>query len=413
MSSSQSTRNAVLHFLDGVFFFAALVMFSREVIIPGMIAELTDSAFLVGLVSPVILVGVLVPQVLYAKAIEGLPHKKGRVLLWLIVQRAGWLVFLVSLFIYWGPVFTLSVFFLTQIVGSLGSGFVIPLWTDWFAKTTPESMWGRILGYRRASPGVVGLGLGFLIDYVMEQYQAPARYQILAAGALCFFFLSGICVALVKEEPDHGLPHQKDTSWGDYFRGLGWILFRRRDFRKFMAAALLTCVPLVLMVSFLTRYGLTYPGVEDAVTGTFTKVLFVASAIGALVGGSLSDRKDPIAPFLVFPLFAAGGGAVAFHSAHPAAVSLAFALYGFAFGVRMVVMLPAVFRYAGPHRRPSYTAVTFTSISLPSALLPPLAGLLLDAGWVTFPTIFLFCAALSLAGWLVFLRIPAPEPPTE
>jgi MFS family permease len=397
--------------LDGIFFFAALIMFSREVIIPGMISELSESAFLVGLVPSIVLLGVLLPQVFYAKAIEGLAFKKRRVLFWVVFQRIGWGVFLISLFIHWGPVFTLTVFFTMQAVSSFGSGFLIPLWTDWYAKTTPEHLWGRILGYRRASPAVLGVGLGFLIDQVMDRFAAPARYQILCAGAIVFFVLSSICVALVHEEEDTGLPHQRDTSWREYLRGLGWILLRRRDFRRFMAASLLVCVPLTVIVAFLTRYGLTYPEVEDAVRGTFTKVLFVSSALGAFVGGILSDRRSAIAPFLVFPLFGASGAALAALSPHPLVVSLAFALYGFAFGIRMVVMLPAVFRFAGPHRRPTYTAVSFTLLSLPAALLPPLAGLLLDAGVLTFPLVFLGCAVLSVAGWLLFVGMPAPEPP--
>ncbi len=174
-------------------------------------------------------------------------------------------------------------------------------------------------------------------------------------------------------------------------------------------AALLTCVPLTITITFLMRYGLEYPGVPDAITGTCTKVMFVAGAAGALLGGIVSDRWNALAPFRVFPLFGLGAAAFAFATAHPAALTTAFGLYGFAFGVRMVVMLPAVFRYAGPERRPTYTAVSFTVLSLPSAVLPPLLGAMLDADLLAFPLVFLLCAIMSLIGWVLFLGMPAPE----
>lgn len=411
MSASHSRRNIICHSLDGVFFFAALIMFSREVIIPAMIQELTDSVLLVGLVQTIVWIGIIAPQVLYAKRIEGLGYKKHTVLLWVLFQRIGWLVFLVSLLVWWGPVFTLTVFFVTQTANSLGSGFLIPVWTDWYAKTVPESMWGRLLGYRRAIPGAVGLGLGFVIDHVMETCTAPLRYQVLAGCAVLFYALSALCVALVHEEPEDGLPHQREVSWRDYLGDVSGILVGRLDFRRFMIASLLTCVPLTVTIAFLTRYGLEYPGVSEAIGGTFTRVMFVASAAGALLGGTITDRWNALVPFRVFPLFGLGAAGIAFVTAHPAALTVAFALYGFAFGVRMVVLLPAVFRYAGPERRPTYTAVSFTVLSLPSAVLPPVLGLMLDANLLGFPVVFLLCAVTSLFGWALFLGMPAPRPP--
>ena len=96
-------------------------------------------------------------------------------------------------------------------------------------------------------------------------------------------------------------------------------------------------------------------------------------------------------------------------SARPAVICTAWGLIGFAYGVRMVVMLPAVFRFAGPHRRPSYSAVSFTFLGLANGLIPLLLGLAIDVDVMGFPQAFLACGVLAFAGWLLFLGMPSPE----
>lgn len=411
MSLNVSTRNTILHALDGLFFCAGLVVLSYQVTIPQMITELRDSDLLLGLVPFIVSLGMVLPQLFHAKAVEGLPYKKRRVLLCALLQRTGWLVFFGSLFIHWGAPFTLIVFFCVLAVNSLGSGMIIPVWTDWFAKTAPEKIWGKILGIRWTASGVLGIALGhFFIRRVMATFPSPERYQIIVGTAIACYALSFVSLALVKEEPEHGLPDQGQTRWLDYFKELAWILFRRRDFRKFMLASQLAALPIVIMMAFLTKYGLTYTDVSGEVAGSFTLFFFGASAVGALVGGSLSDRLGTITPFRVFPVSAIAAAVVAYTSRDPFTVSVAFSLLGLAFGARIVVLLPAVFRYSGKDRRPTYTAVSYVFLTLGAALVPPVIGALLEAEVLSYPGMFIFCGFLSAAGWLLFLRLPEPQP---
>jgi predicted MFS family arabinose efflux permease len=112
----------------------------------------------------------------------------------------------------------------------------------------------------------------------------------------------------------------------------------------------------------------------------------------------------------MYPLVVASAALVAAYSSSPTAVKVAWSLTGFALGVQMVVMMPALFRFSGPHRRPSYMAVRFVVLGLAAALLPPVAGLCIDQGYLTYRELFLGCAALTTVAWLVFLRMPAPAP---
>ncbi len=409
MSLSQSKWNMGCHVLDGVFFGAAMVTLSRQIVIPNMIADLTDSALVLGLVPLAIQFGLLLPQMFYAKKVEGLAYKKRAVLVCALLQRAGWLIFLFSLYLRWETTFTLTVLFAMLVGNSLGSGLIIPVWSDWYAKTVPEHMWGRLLGVRRAIPMVLGVGLGKLIEQIMEHNPAPRRYQMIVILGLVFYAVSLLFVALVREERHEGLPNQSGTSWKDYFRGLAAILLRRRDFRAFMIASLLVTLPVVITSTFLMKYALAYPEVKEGLAGTFTMFYWGAVGVGSLVGGLLSDKKSVIFPFRIFPLFVVAGAFVAALSSRPAMVSTAWCLVGFAFGAQMVVTMPALFRFSGPHRRPSYTAVRFTVLGAAAGVVPPLLGIAKDAGILDYPHVFILCAALAFAGWVLFLRMPSPQ----
>ena len=406
---TESTKNALSHAVDGVFFHAGLVVLSRQVTMPKLITELSDSALLVGLIPVVWTVGVFLPQTFHARRVEGMAYKKSTVLLCGIVQRIGWVIFLISLFVYWGGAFTLGFFFLALALASVGTGLAIPVWTDWFAKTTADGVWGKVLGIRRAMSGVLGIVIGhFLIRWVMATYPSPQRYQVLVGIAVVFFIISYVAVLTVQEEPRHGLPHHRESTWWEYMGHLKRILARRGGFRRFLLALLLANTAIVLLMAFLTKYGLTHPGVGSEVTGSFTLFFFGASAVGSLVGGFLSDRRGVMFPMRILPLFSVGAVAAAVVSSDPALVCAAFALVGLAFGTRVTCMLPAIFRFAGPEQRPSYMAVSFTCMGLANAVLPPLVGALIDIDILSFPAMFIAAGVLSVLSLLTFVKVPSP-----
>jgi len=409
LATSHAKWNVVWHLLDGVFFFAALISFSAEIVIPTMIKELRDSALLLGLVPLVMQAGMVLPQTFYVKMIEGLSYKKPAVLLCAFLQRAGWVVFLLSLYWRWDPAVTLPIFFVVLAVNSLGSGLIMPVWTDWYAKTVPEKLWGRLLGTRHAIPAVLGVALGILIQQVMRAYPAPGRYRILLILTISFYVLSYVCVMLVREDRHEGLPTHDGKSWGSYFMDLAAILRRRRDFLLFLAAAVTISIPTAVTQAFLTKHGLTHPGVTAGITGRFTMLYFGGMAVGSVVGGVMSDRMSTMAPFRMFPAFVVAASAAAALSAEPRVISASWAMLGVGWGIRMAVMLPAVVRFAEPHRRPSYAAVLFTVVGVSTAAVPPLLGLAKDAQLLAFPHLFVLCAAMALVGWLLFLQMPAPQ----
>ena len=410
LSPRQLRRNALFHMLDGIFFFAALALFSREVVMPKMITDLSDRALLVGLVPLIYWSGYVLPQVLAAKRAEGIAYKKPAVIGCAVAQRVALLGFLVLMPALWGRPAVLAVFFCVLAVNSIGSGLIMPVWSDWYAKTTIEGQWARLLGLRMALFGVLALPLGWLNGWVMETFPAPDCYILLLDGALFFYLLSTLSLVEIQEEHTDGLPDHSRTSVAGYVWGLGRILVARRDFRLFVAASLLISAPIILLSTYLTPYGLTFPGVEDDVTGTFTTAYFVSMAAGSLVGGRMSDRVHAIAPFRIFPLGLAGAAACAFAARGAGMVTVAFCLLGLALGAQIAVTSPAIYRFAGPLRRPSYSALYFSLLGTSYALCPVLAGALLDRHVLSFPCMFAIAGSLALAGWLMFMLMRPPSP---
>jgi len=410
LSQSQLRRNAFFHVLDGIFFFAAIALFSREVIMPKMIADLSESALLVGLVPLIYWSGYVLPQMLYAKKVEGMPYKKPAVVFCAVLQRAALLVYLLLMPALWGRSAVLVAFFGMLAVNSVASGMIMPVWSDWYAKTTPQNAWARLLGLRMAAFGVLALALGQFTRWVMATFSAPGRYQVLLGSALFFYLLSTLALVPIQEERDDGLPDHRATSLGGYLKGLSRLLSDRRDFRLFIAANLTISVPVMLMATYLTRHALSFPGVAAGVTGTFTTAYFASMSVGSLLAGRMSDRRSPMAPFRVFPLALAAAATCAFLARNAGLITAAFCLLGLSFGAQIVAVQPAVYRFAGPHRRPSYSAVYFSLQGLSYAIFPALAGALLDRGVLTFARMFALCAALALLGWLMFVLMHPPSP---
>ena len=85
-------------------------------------------------------------------------------------------------------------------------------------------------------------------------------------------------------------------------------------------------------------------------------------------------------------------------------------MVGFSSGLRMTATLPALFRFAGPYRRPSYIASSAIVTGVAAAVVPPMAGGLVDAGLIGLPAVFAAGGVMCLAGCWVFAGMRAPSP---
>jgi Major Facilitator Superfamily len=406
LTPQQLRRNAILHILDGVFFMIAMAVFSREIVIPTLIGELTSKKFLLGLRPTIMWVCVLLPQLWYVRHIEGLPYKKPTILRWAVVQRLGWIIFMIWISVAWSADgVTLGVFYATLALGAFGAGMVVPVWSDWYAKTTPEKSWGWVLGIRWAIPALFVVAISPITRRVMDPdvIGSPQNYQILLGVALFFWTASFVCATLIHEEHAEEESTGRRSSWLHYIKRMRWISFRRPDFRTFMIANVLSHIPLMLLISYMTDYALTLEGTVKSDTTGFSIYYFGFLALGAIVGGRISDRFGPTVPCRIHPLLTAAACATAYFWRSPDAMVWVYSLWGVAFGMWAVSNMPILFRYAGPSRRPIYMAVSMTMLGVSGASVPPLFGRLLDIGLLSYSHIFLISAVSAASSWALFM----------
>ncbi len=91
-------------------------------------------------------------------------------------------------------------------VNSLGSGLIMPVWSDWYAKTVSEGVWARLLGMRMAVFGLLALPLGWLNGWVVANHAGAARYVLLLGGALFFYLLSTLSLSSSRRSTPRACP---------------------------------------------------------------------------------------------------------------------------------------------------------------------------------------------------------------
>jgi len=272
-----------------------------------------------------------------------------------------------------------------------------------------------VLGFRTAASGLAAIMVGYFATWTLGRWGAPQRYQVLLGVSVLFYALSTLTLLPVKEERVEGEPAQNGVRTLAYLRDLAGIAFRRRDFRRFIVGLLLTGLPSILMGTYLTSYGLSYPGVNESVAGIFIICLGASVSVGALLGGVLGDRFGPLTSIKVSALAFLGAAVPAALSSHPLSVSAAFAALGFSRGLRMPAILPSIFRFAGPYRRPSYVAVASVVNGILYALVPPLVGVLVDVGLFGLPVVFAAGGVMCVLGFwtLAGMRAGSEQSPAQ
>jgi Na+/melibiose symporter-like transporter len=177
--------------LDNMMFFFIFMGLSPYTILPFYIQHFTDSKVLIGLIPTIYLVGTTSPQLFMAKFLKARKKRKKYLLLAASIQRGGILgLFLLSLLqprINIPGNLTLIIFFLMFALQHIASGFYTPAWIDFLGKAIPRRR-GFLFGISNFSGGLMGLGLGWLLSYLLENFpfeQAipfTGRNHILARG---------------------------------------------------------------------------------------------------------------------------------------------------------------------------------------------------------------------------------------
>ncbi len=237
-----ATRNFSLNILDGVLFSTGVAFFSHAGLVPLFVATLTEARWPIGLVTPVLMIGIALPQLVGAAFSASRPDIWRTLRLAALVPRC-WVLAL-ALVPFVPQPWTLAVFFFVWAAYALSLGFCIPIWTTFIAQIIPAADRGKFFGARTALGGVMAMAGTGAASALLAAWPGPVGY------ALCFFV--GAVLLFASLATFYGTRHDWSTFEGQRPAGGFWAdalatLRTNRPFRHYLLARICMSVTVASM----------------------------------------------------------------------------------------------------------------------------------------------------------------------
>ena len=380
---------------------------SPGTVLPWVLGAVGAPAAFVGLLVPIKDGGSLLPQLVVAGRLRAAARRRPWWVAATAVRAAAVAATALAIALWGGAAAGIAVL-LALLATSIASGVGSVAFKDVLAKTVPKGARGRVLAWRAALGGALGVAAGLLLQTTVAGADARGPFVVVllaAAGALA---ASSAAFARVVEESGA-------TDGGrnaiDEARA-GWRFREDRAFRRFLTArSLLFAVPLA--TPFLTVYGQRTIDASLGGLGVFVVATALASSLSSLAWGrSADDAAHRTMAWAGVVGFASVAYALAAGGLLPEAWRTAW-VYAPAFlgagvahaGVRLGRKTWLVDAAPDAHR-PTYVATANTVIGAVTVL----GGALGAAAGAFGPTAALgVFAAVMAVGAVVAARLPAPR----
>ncbi|MBE0635067.1 MFS transporter, partial [Candidatus Bipolaricaulota bacterium] len=344
------------------------------------------------------------PQLLFANWLANKPRKKIYLTRAGLIGRPAYLLMALALFlgVAGRPAMAVALFFVLHTFMYFALSVDTLVWWDVLAKAIPANRRGRILGYSTALRGVISIGVGLLIAYLLGDSGPgfPTAYTIcFAAGGACFMLSLGSWMFVV--EPSEPVVEKRPT-WSEYGKEIRTILRTSSAFRRLLAVRLLAGFN-GLALGFFGLFAIDRLGFAPASLGLFAMVQTVSGILAGLWFARISERSGNHRIVQVATLISLTGPLVAL--IFLIAPDLLWTpLYSWTF-VSIGVFQTAQFvgfaslnvDLAPPGQRATYVGLFNTLSSL--VIIWPALG-----GWVLQQTSYEVLFALT-TGWLVIAHI--------
>ncbi len=396
-------RNALAFFGEATLFGVGMVLIGFTTVLPQFVSELTGSTVLVGLVIALAEGAWRAPQLAVAWWLLPARRKKH----WLtragLVSRPAYLVLGIALWVGAGshPGLTLGMFLVLHGVMFLFLSVDHMVWWDVFAKAIPAGRRGRVLGASTVARGVLAVGAGGLIAWLLGEW-GPGFPRAYAA----LFSLTGILLLLslgswsFVVEPDEE-PVLRPSPRA-YLQQLIAVLRENRTFRSLVVVRLVSGFE-GLALGFYALLGTQVLGFSPAYVGVFAAVQTVGGIVAGLGLGLLSERAGIHRVIQVATAASASAPAVALlflvtgldaHHLFAFLYPWVFAAIGLSLSANFIGFANGAVELAPPGERGVYIGLFSTLSGL--TVLPPLLG-----GWILARTSY--ATLLSLTLGLVFV----------
>ena len=305
-------RNAWAFIGESTWFGLGLVFASTTTVLPEFVRQLTGSAVLIGLIISLTEGAWRAPQLLFANWLANKPRKKIYLTRAGLVGRPAYLLMALALVLGVAKTPTLAVvlFFVLHTFMYFALSVDTLVWWDVLAKAIPANRRGRILGYSTALRGVISIGVGLLIAYLLGDAGPgfPTAYTIcFAAGGACFM-LSLVSWFFVVEPAEPVV--ERRPTWAEYSKQIGTILRDSSAFRRLLTVRLLSGFN-GLALGFFGLFAIDRLGFAPASLGLFAMVQTVSGILAGLWFARISERSGTHRIVQIATLISLTGPAVA------------------------------------------------------------------------------------------------------
>ncbi len=398
--------NFIFNVLDGGFFGFALGFASFTTILPLFIANLTDSALLVGLIPAIHNMGWQLPQLFTARWIAKKKVLKPTVLKVSIHERLPFLgfAFVALLIPVIGKDAALVLAFILLVWQGLGSGFTANPWQVFVAKIIPSDTFATFIGAQSAAANLLASIGAVAAGYLLEHLPFPGNFALCFFIAVGFFIVSWLMLAQAREPEREQVVQEQNLN---IFKDVTRILKKDNRFFWYLISRMVYQFGMMAFAFYMV-YGVKHLSMTESTAGIMTSVLFITMVVSNPVLGWLADHWSKRWILELGALSGVASALLAYFASSISTFFLVFILNGIASTAFWSIGIAYTMSFGSEEERPTYVGMSNTFIA-PSAILAPLVG-----GWLAdsagFKTTFLVSAALGLLAVLVIHLSASAKP---
>jgi MFS family permease len=292
----------------------------------------------------------------------------------------------------------LILIFTAAITGSSSALF----WYDFFSRTTPMKLRGRLLAIRLFLGSALGIIGGSAVSVILSAIVYPHNFAFLflicfILSMVSFYFLTRLIEPEVK--PDAAkTPKQEQLSLREILSRSKSILRQDRNFRNFLAADALILMSMTA-AAFYPVYGIKKFGLPTSYAGTFTIILMASQVIGNFFFGYLADYSGHKINVLILAACSGAATLTALAANNILLFGVVFFFAGCTLTLQGISRMAIVVEMCSEPDRPIYLGL-LNSLTAPSILFGVIAGFLVTVtGYIPVFLIYILIAAVSFI-WL-------------
>lgn len=362
--------------LDNMMFFFIFMGLSPYTILPFYIGQFTESQILIGLIPTVFLVGTTLPQLFMANFLRRTSLRKKYMVLAASIQRLGILGLLVLAILQprlsFTPAVTLVLFFLFFAIQHTASGFYVPTWLDFLSKSIPRKR-GLLFGISNFAGGLMGLGLGWLLSFLLNRYPYQDAIPIIFGISFAASMISFMGILFWREVvPPESFFNEKSANENS-FAGV----LQDKNFLQYLIWRGLMVI-LEIATPFYTISALEQFKLNPAQVGIFTTLMAFSQAVLNPLWGWLGDKKGFLLIVKVSALAGSIGALIALAIPSLFTYYVVFLLVGAMLSGFSISSFTVIFEFSPKHLVPMYTAVSQISLTPLSSIVPLLGGVIAE-----------------------------------